>query len=65
MDEATNETYLRVQSGVIEVVSPRIMAAKLCDPGTRDIFQSMAPKIIENLELDVSGAGPVRSENDA
>jgi hypothetical protein len=41
------------------------MAAKLCDPGTRDIFQSMAPKIIENLELDVSGAEPVRSENDA
>jgi hypothetical protein len=64
MDEATNETYLRVQSGVIEVVSPRIMAAKLCDLGTRDIFQSMAPKIIENLELDVSGAVPVRAEND-
>ncbi|WP_020680295.1 hypothetical protein [Marinobacterium rhizophilum] len=63
LDEATNEPYLRVSSGVFEVVSPRIMAAKLSDPQMREIIQLMAPAVIENLEIEVFDAGPLRAEN--
>lgn len=65
LDETTNETYLKVSSGMFEVVSPRMMAAKLSDPQLREIIQLMAPAVIEKLEPDVCSAGPLRAENNA
>ncbi|MFC6671502.1 hypothetical protein ACFQDL_16575 [Marinobacterium aestuariivivens] len=44
IDETSNEVYLRVESGIFQVVIPRVMAAKLSDPETREAFQTlMAP----------------------
>lgn len=50
VDEATNEIYLRVISGEFEVLSSRIMAAKLSNPEILDVFNALAPKVFKDFD---------------
>ncbi|NVK43348.1 MAG: hypothetical protein HWE39_19065 [Oceanospirillaceae bacterium] len=46
IDETTREPYLRVNSGEFEVLSARLMAVRLSDPESREVFESLAPALI-------------------